>query len=432
MDAPIRRLACSLMLGAFAFGLLGCGLFGREVDDRVKESLADPSLPKPKTRAQSPPPVTLPPEDPNARIVPLVGPTPQPPRTAPSQLPVDQALQAVSSVSARPLVDRMNATPTSQVKVVATIGPDIIVTDEEVSMMMKQRARDYIQLNGDERKAKEKEVYREELRKLIERELLLNDFLTKVKKNKPALIEDLWERSGRMTDDHIRTLKKVFNLKTEAELTVEMERQGLSYKLFRRQIERESMVTQFLGSVLREKNGTPTIQEVQAYFDQHKAEFQTSDRVKFLQLFVATGRFNSQQEAKAYADDVWKKLLAGADFVATVKEKGHGDSVLREGAGVGEKRGEIRPLELEETVFSLKAGNISGIVPTESGYHIVKVLERDVAGIRKFDDKLQSEIRAKLANQGIKVERDKMVASLWRSTGVTIQEGEAAPIKEQR
>ena len=426
MDAPIRRLAIGLLLGTLTFGSLGCGLLGHEVDERVGETMADPSLPKSKTRAQSPLPVNIPPQDPTTPIVPLAGPTPQPPLRAE---PLDQPVQTVSNVSARPLVDRMNATPTSQVKVVATVGPDIIVTDEEVSMMMKQRARDYILLTGDERKTKEKEVYREELRKLIERELLLNDFLSKVKKNKPQLIDELWDRAGRMTDDHLRGLKKMFNLKTEAEMTAEMEKQGLSYKMFRRQIERESMVTQFLGSVLREKNGMPTMQEVQAYFDQHKADFQTTDRVKFQDLFVANSRFNSATEAKAYADDLWKKMLAGADFVATVKEKGHGDSLLREGAGVGEKRGDIRPAELEETVFSIKAGNISGVVATESGYHIVKVLERDVAGTRKFDDKLQTEIRAKLSNVGTKVERDKMVAALWRSTGVTIQEENPAPSK---
>jgi parvulin-like peptidyl-prolyl isomerase len=117
-----------------------------------------------------------------------------------------------------------------------------------------------------------------------------------------------------------------------------------------------------------------------------------------------------------------------------VKEKGHGDSLLREGAGVGEKRGDIRPAELEETVFSIKAGNISGVLATESGYHIVKVLEREVAGTRKFDDKLQTEIRAKLMNLSTKVERDKMVAALWRSTGVTIQDGstETNPTKVER
>jgi peptidyl-prolyl cis-trans isomerase SurA len=422
MDAPIRRWTCGLLLGTLAAGSLGCGMLGQEVDDRVGTTLSDPTLPKSKTRAQSPPPLDLPPAAPTAPIVPLAGPTPAPPVR-------EAALQPVTSISARPLVDRMNATPTSQVKVVATVGPDIIVTDEEVSMMMKQRAKDYIALTGDERKAKEKECYREELRKLIERELLLNDFLSKVKKNKPQMIDELWDRAARMTDDHLRVLKKMFNLKTEAELTAEMERQGLSYKLFRRQIERESMVSQFLSSVLREKNGTPTVQEVHAYYDQHQNEFQSTDRVKFQDLFVANGRFNSTAEAKAYADDLWKKLLAGADFVTTVKEKGHGDSLLREGAGVGEKRGEIRPAELEETVFSIKAGNISAVVPTESGYHIIKVLERDVAGVRKFDDKLQSEIRTKLMNQGLKVERDKMVTALWRSTGVTIQEENPAPQK---
>ena len=82
MDAPIRRLAIGLLLGTLPFGCLGCGLLGHEVDDRVTETMADPTLPKSKTRGQSPPPVSIPPAEPSAPIVPLGGPSPQPPLRA--------------------------------------------------------------------------------------------------------------------------------------------------------------------------------------------------------------------------------------------------------------------------------------------------------------------------------------------------------------
>ena len=165
-----------------------------------------------------------------------------------------------------------------------------------------------------------------------------------------------------------------------------------------------------------------TIAQVLDYYarNKDKPEFRTEDRVKFLQLFVSNSRFKTPAEAKAYADNLFKQAREGADFVALVKQYGHGDSPLRDGAGIGEKRGEIQPAFLEELVFSIKPGNISGVTATETGYYIVKVTERQVAGIRPFDEKLQSEIRARLMDQASKAERDKYVAELWRKIGVTI------------
>jgi peptidyl-prolyl cis-trans isomerase SurA len=435
MDALLRRSPLLLASLVALAGGSGCGLFDRETDKRVSDLLRNEG-PPPVARSQAPLPIPTPPkpalplpEKPAAPIVPLPSPTEAPiipvstppAVSAPGSGPVGPT-GPVTTVEARSPA-RDTDTATTRVKVVATVGADVIITDEEVSLLMKQRAMEYLALKGDERDQKEREVYKDCLRMLVERELILTEFLNKVKKVKPAALDELWEASGRAADAQLREMRLAYKAKklaTDADLAKELDSQGMPYKLFRRQIERAAMVNQFLGPMLREKYGNPTLAQVQEYYTRHKGEYKTEDRVKYLDLFVSHSRFNTPAEAKQYADNLFKQALGGADFVTLVKQAGHGDSPLRDGVGTGEKRGEIQPAVLEETVFGLKAGNISGVIPTETGYHVVKVTERQVAGVRPFDEKMQSEIRFKLMDQSSRAERDKFVAELWRKIGVTI------------
>jgi parvulin-like peptidyl-prolyl isomerase len=414
MDAPLRRrlLAASLVT---ALSGAGCGMLSHEADRQVEESFSDPSLPR---RGQAPDgpkaPATLPP----ARTT-----LPVPSRPDAPVVPLDTGKPVITPVGGAEVRPAAAAEADSAVRPVATVGADNIITDEEVSMMMKQRARDYVMLKGEERERKEKEVYTEELKKLIDRELILTEFLGRVKKNNPGAMDELWEQAGKMADSHMREMRKAFKIKTEAEFTAELEKQGLPYKLFRRQVERNALMNMFLNTVLKDKNDAPTLAQVQDYYARHADEFKTGDRIKFQHLFVAVSQFDSPAAAKRRAEELWDTARRGADFVQLVKEHGHGDSKLREGAGVGEKRGEIQPPELEKVVWDIKPGNFSAVVPSENGFHVVKVLERDVAGTRPLDEKLQIEIKNKLTDQAIKVERDKLTAQLWRQIGVTIEGG---------
>lgn len=414
MDAPLRRrlLAAALLAG---LGGTGCGMLSHEADRKVEDTFADPHLP---VRGQSPDgpkaPATLPSPE---RAAPIV---PAPAKPEAPVVPLDAKGPAVVTPVAGAETKPVPTQADSAVRVIVTVGADNIITDDEVSMMMKQRARDYITLKGEERERKEKEVYKEELKKLIDRELILTEFIGRVKKNNPGALDDLWEQAGKMADAQMREMRKAFKIKTEAEFTEEMDKQGLPYKLFRRQVERNALMNMFLNTVLKDKSGTPTLAQVQDYYTRNAAEFKSDDRVKFQHLFVASSQFDSPAAAKARAEELWTSARRGADFVQLVKEHGHGDSKLREGAGVGEKRGEIQPPELEKVVWDIKPGNFSGVIASENGYHVVKVLEREVAGTRPLDEKLQTEIKNKLTDQAIKAEREKLTAQLWRQIGVTI------------
>jgi parvulin-like peptidyl-prolyl isomerase len=56
------------------------------------------------------------------------------------------------------------------------------------------------------------------------------------------------------------------------------------------------------------------------------------------------------------------------------------------------------------------------------GYHVVKVVERQTAGLRPFDEKVQGECRQKAAAKVVIREKEKLIDELWRKYKPTVVE----------
>jgi len=79
----------------------------------------------------------------------------------------------------------------------------------------------------------------------------------------------------------------------------------------------------------------------------------------------------SKEEAKAAAEAALTKIKGGADFAATAKESSDCPS-KNQGGDLGKfGRGMMAP-PFEKTAFELKAGEMSGVIETLFGYHIIK------------------------------------------------------------
>jgi len=423
MDAPVRRLMTALALGSLL--PTGCALLDRDTDRMVQSELRSKGpLPAPARTPPVPafdtPPVTRG-QAPRGPVMPS-GPLP-PAVIAQSPAPVStlppHADPRRPDTTTPPSVVPANP-PATQVKMVATIGPEYFVTEEEVAMQVRQRARDYIALTGPERLAKEREVYREELKRLIERELIVAEFVGRVTKNKPEALPGIWQSASEMADRQIRELRRANDMVAEAKFTEALQMMGLSQKAFKRNIERMMMTSMYMRELLKDKGKVISLAEIEDYYRRHPDEFRVKDRVVWQHLFVSFSGSQSPAEAKQKIDRLLTAARGGADLGKLAAEQGHGDSALRGGEGVGTKRGEILPRELEPTVFAVKVGQLSGVVQTATGYHVIKVSERDVAGVRAFDEKVQADVRNKLTDQLVKVEREKVVDDLWRRSAVTV------------
>jgi parvulin-like peptidyl-prolyl isomerase len=315
-----------------------------------------------------------------------------------------------------------------RIKIIAHVGEKGIVTDEEVWEACRQRMHDYISiLEGGkqiiEDPVKKKAVYAEEFRRTIERELILDEMYAKLKKaKKEAVIEEIREFAAKAADRQLREYKKRYKAESEDAFKTILLSQGLTVPVIRRQIERQLMAEEYVRSMLREKNRGISPGEVRDWFDAHTEEFKTADKVKWLGIFISYNKFSTQREAYDYALAIQQHAAAGEDFAALSKTYDQGLSGQANGLGVGNERGKIQPADVETAVFSLKPGEVSTLIETPAGYHIVKVVEREFAGVKPFDDKLQIEVRRRVQMEQQNKEYKVLVEKLWRSGVVKVVE----------
>jgi parvulin-like peptidyl-prolyl isomerase len=310
---------------------------------------------------------------------------------------------------------------TPRVKVVAVVGTSLtVITDQEVRESVWQRNEELARYEGREREAKTKELYTAALRRAIERELILDEMYGKLKKaNKGNVIDEIKDAAAQETERQLRFIKKQIGIKSDEDFTTFLRIQGLTVQVLRRQYEREAMARQYVTGMLKEKGRRASLADVRDYYDKHPKEFATKDSVKWQHVFVSANKHG--QAAAQRAEAIRQAAANGQDLGALSKQYDDGLAGAQNGLGVGERGGEIAQ-DLEATVLGLKPGELSAVIQTPTGYHIVKVLEREYAGVRPFDQTVQNAIRDKLDGQFYEADRAKMVEDLWRKGVVQVVE----------
>ena len=113
--------------------------------------------------------------------------------------------------------------------------------------------------------------------------------------------------------------------------------------------------------------------DIEAFYKQNLAQYQTPEQVRASHILLKTEGKN-EAEVKAKADEVLKRAKAGEDFAALAKQYSGGREQQRQGrrSRLLRPRGTMVP-EFEQAAFAMKPGEISDLVKTSFGFHIIKV-----------------------------------------------------------
>jgi peptidyl-prolyl cis-trans isomerase D len=150
--------------------------------------------------------------------------------------------------------------------------------------------------------------------------------------------------------------------------------------------------------------------------------FRMPERVKVRHILLMTqGKSDAEKkQALAKAQDLLKQLRGGADFADLAKKNSQDPGSAQNGGDLGFiVKGQTVP-EFEKIAFTAKSKEISDVVTTQYGYHILQILEKEPARVKPFEEAkaaLAEELKKQGVNEKTQALADQARAELEKSPG---------------
>ena len=185
-------------------------------------------------------------------------------------------------------------------------------------------------------------------------------------------------------EDAVARLKGRF--KTEEEFSKGLAQQNLSEKELRELIRRNLVIENHIEQTIASKV-TISEQEVRAFYDNNPETFTMPEQVRASHILIMVDQQAAEAEkkrARAKADDLLKQIKTGADFAKLAQEHS-GCPSSKQGGDLGffSKGQMVKPFE--DAAWAMKPGEVSGVVETQFGYHIIKLTEKRAKDKMPFD-----------------------------------------------
>lgn len=189
----------------------------------------------------------------------------------------------------------------------------------------------------------------------------------------------------------------------------------------------------YIGNMLEQK--TANMPDMTALakerYNASKSQYLIPEAFRIAHILIAVNvedeNYN-EAEARAKAEKILNEVRAGGDFSNLAKAHSEDQGSA---SGGGElpwaTKGRFAP-PFEKTAFALKPGEVSGLVRTRFGFHIIKLLERRAESTRSFDE-VKAQILEKLKKEYQSQERDKLLASFQGVKEVEITDDIMALLK---
>ncbi len=267
-------------------------------------------------------------------------------------------------------------------RIVAVVNKEVITFSE-----IEKWGRPFQEEIQVEDRLERRERVQEVLRKVLDRVV------------EEKLIEQEARKSGiKVTSKEIEAAVEEVKQKNKIDqegLEKALAAEGLTLEAFKKDLERRILRTKFVHSAVKveQKAGEKELIE---FFQNNVNQYRVNEsyRPAHILFLIPQGATPEQiRGIRKKCQKVLERIKEGADFAKMAMEYSEDTSSRKEGGDLGEfKKGELLPA-LEKEAMRLQVGEVSGLLRTEVGFHILKLLDRKGGEPPPFEE-IKEKVRA--------------------------------------
>lgn len=163
-------------------------------------------------------------------------------------------------------------------------------------------------------------------------------------------------------------------------------------------------------------------QEIGKYYDQHREEYEGKEAVRINQILLRIppdADAATKTKIRENARQIHKSALGGTPFEELAAKYSQGPEASQGGDVGFIEKGVMIPA-VEEVAFELPLGQISDVIESDLGFHIIKVVDKRGAGLKPIAT-VRDEIKAKLEDEKLEKRYDEWIASVRKKAHIEIR-----------
>ncbi|WP_228104699.1 peptidylprolyl isomerase [Terrisporobacter mayombei] len=248
-----------------------------------------------------------------------------------------------------------------------------------------------------------------------------NDVLSFIIDNEVAY-QDAQKKNIKVEDSEVNEkfeqLKQT--LETNNVYKEKLEAAGVTEDFLKEEIKKDLTVAKYKENFIKDINVSD--KEMEAYYNNHKDQFNIEE-VKASQILISTlDKDNKEvskeekEKLKEKAQSVLDKVKNNEDFANLAKEYSDDKNSGKDGGDLGYFAKSDKNIEFTKEVFKLDTNQVSNLIETPYGYHIVKVTDKRT--VTKSLEDSKDDIKARILNE----KYTKHIDSLYKNGKITITE----------
>jgi peptidyl-prolyl cis-trans isomerase C len=272
-----------------------------------------------------------------------------------------------------------------------------IITQADFDREMRVAQRSFSRMGMGTPASQLPEIKKRVLDRLIESELLYQESQKKGFKIDTAELDEAFKKMVPQDEAKYKDLLNRMGT-TEAALKSQFARGQARQKLIDKEIMQKITVSD---------------KEIRDYYDSHPERFKQPEQVRASHILIkvdSQADASQKAEARKQLEEIQQKLKKGEDFSALAKASSQCPSSAQGGDLNYFRRGQmVKPFE--EAAFSLKPGEVSDIVETQFGYHLIKVVDKKAEGTTPYEE-AKGQIEQRLKKEKFQEEFTSYIAKL--------------------